>query len=112
VNFTRGRPCGSPAAFSAASIASQPSQLTASGTTLGEQGVGRLAARRRRARAAVLGEVLQQVPDAVSWEGWEAIDAAEKAAGEPQGRPRVKFTSVAEMLEAAKGSAISTSHQA
>ena len=34
--------------------------------------------------------------------GWEAIDAAEKAAGEPLGRPRVKFTSVSEMLAAAR----------
>ena len=31
-------------------------------------------------------------PDFVSYAGWEAIDAAEKAAGEPQGRPRVKLT--------------------
>ena len=37
--------------------------------------------------------------------GWQAIDAAETAAGEPQGRPRVKFVRVEEMLEHAKAAA-------
>ena len=49
--------------------------------------------------------IAERKPDHVTWEGWEAIDAAETAAGEPLGRPRVKFTSVEEMLAAA-----STSH--
>lgn len=40
-------------------------------------------------------------PDVVSYDAWEAIDAAEKAAGEPHGRPRVKLTRVGELLEAA-----------
>ena len=43
-------------------------------------------------------------PDLVTYEGWQAIDAAENAAGEPQGRPRVKFTRVEEMLDAARTS--------
>jgi len=43
----------------------------------------------------------ERQPAMVSYAGWELIDAAERAAGEPQGRPRVKFTRVAEMLEAA-----------
>ncbi len=43
--------------------------------------------------------------DFVSYEGWQAIDAAEQAAGEPHGRPRVKFARVEEMLEAAKAAA-------
>ena len=38
--------------------------------------------------------------DYVSFAGWQAIDAAEVARGEPQGRPRVKFVRVEEMLEA------------
>lgn len=42
-------------------------------------------------------------PDHVTYEGWEAIDAAERERGEPQGRPRVKFTSVEEMVEVASG---------
>jgi ferredoxin/flavodoxin---NADP+ reductase len=37
----------------------------------------------------------------VSFGAWEAIDRAEVARGEPQGRPRVKFTRIEEMLEAA-----------
>jgi ferredoxin--NADP+ reductase len=40
-------------------------------------------------------------PDYVSFEGWEAIDGAERERGEPQGRPRVKFTRVDEMVEVA-----------
>jgi len=45
--------------------------------------------------------------DFVSYPGWQAIDAAETARGEPQGRPRVKFVRVEEMLEAAKDSVTS-----
>jgi ferredoxin--NADP+ reductase len=37
---------------------------------------------------------------AVTWEGWQAIDEHERAAGEPHGRPRVKLVRLAE-LEAA-----------
>jgi ferredoxin/flavodoxin---NADP+ reductase len=37
---------------------------------------------------------------AVTWEGWQAIDSRERAAGEPHGRPRVKLVRLAE-LEAA-----------
>src|SRR5829696_8119851 len=40
-------------------------------------------------------------PDLVSYAGWEAIDRAEKEAGEPHGRPRVKLCSFEELLEAA-----------
>jgi ferredoxin/flavodoxin---NADP+ reductase len=52
--------------------------------------------------AAVEALVAERRPEYVSYAGWELIDAAEKAAGEPQGRPRVKFTRVEEMLDAAK----------
>jgi ferredoxin/flavodoxin---NADP+ reductase len=38
----------------------------------------------------------------VLYAGWEAIDAAEKAAGEPKGRPRVKLCSWDELLSASK----------
>jgi ferredoxin/flavodoxin---NADP+ reductase len=41
-------------------------------------------------------------PDHVTYEGWEAIDSAEKSAGEPHGRPRVKLTTTEELLEAAR----------
>jgi ferredoxin/flavodoxin---NADP+ reductase len=40
--------------------------------------------------------------DAVVYTGWEAIDAAERAAGEPHGRPRIKLTSWETLLSAAR----------
>jgi ferredoxin--NADP+ reductase len=40
--------------------------------------------------------------EVVSYTGWEAIDAVERARGEPQGRPRVKLTSWDELLTAAR----------
>src|ERR687897_618446 len=39
--------------------------------------------------------------DAVLYAGWEAIDRAERAAGEPHGRPRIKLCSWESLLEAA-----------
>jgi ferredoxin/flavodoxin---NADP+ reductase len=44
----------------------------------------------------------ERKPEHVTYTGWEAIDAAEKTAGEPHGRPRVKLTSFDELLEAAR----------
>jgi len=44
----------------------------------------------------------ERKPDHVTFQGWEAIDAAEVARGEPLGRPRVKFCRVDEMVEASK----------
>lgn len=41
-------------------------------------------------------------PEAIDAAGWHAIDAAETARGEVAGRPRVKFTTVADMLDAAE----------
>jgi ferredoxin--NADP+ reductase len=38
----------------------------------------------------------------VSFPDWEAIDAAEKAKGEPLGRPRVKFCRIDDMLAASR----------
>jgi ferredoxin--NADP+ reductase len=46
-------------------------------------------------------ELRSRRPELVDYEGWEQIDAAEKGAGEPQGRPRVKLTRVEELLDAA-----------
>jgi ferredoxin--NADP+ reductase len=39
----------------------------------------------------------------VLYAGWEALDRAERTAGEPQGRPRVKLCSWDELLAAARG---------
>ena len=44
----------------------------------------------------------ERAPEHVTYAGWEAIDAAEKAAGEPHGRPRVKLTRTEELLDAAR----------
>ena len=41
--------------------------------------------------------------DRIGYEGWQAIDAHERALGEPQGRPRVKLTRTEELLQAARG---------
>jgi ferredoxin/flavodoxin---NADP+ reductase len=44
----------------------------------------------------------ERKPDHVTYAGWEAIDQAERQAGEPHGRPRVKLTSFEELLDAAR----------
>jgi ferredoxin/flavodoxin---NADP+ reductase len=44
----------------------------------------------------------ERAPEHVTYEGWAAIDSAEKAAGEPHGRPRVKLTTTEELLDAAR----------
>jgi ferredoxin--NADP+ reductase len=40
--------------------------------------------------------------DHITYLGWQAIDRAETSAGEPHGRPRIKFCHVHEMVEAAR----------
>jgi ferredoxin--NADP+ reductase len=48
-----------------------------------------------------LGDLLEQKGARfVEYAGWQAIDAAERAAGEPLGRPRVKLTAWERLLEA------------
>jgi ferredoxin--NADP+ reductase len=47
----------------------------------------------------------ERAPDAVTWAGWEAIDAHEKATGEPHGRPRVKIVRLAELVERSRATA-------
>ncbi len=44
----------------------------------------------------------ERKPDHVTFEGWQAIDAAEVEAGKPHGRPRVKLCKVDELIEASK----------
>lgn len=63
----------------------------------------RLRLGRRRSQQDVEEEWLAaRVPDVVTWEGWETIGAQETAAGEPQGRPRVKLVRLHELLEASR----------
>ena len=47
----------------------------------------------------------ERAPDSVTWAGWEAIDAHEKATGEPHGRPRVKLVRLAELIERSRATA-------
>jgi len=50
---------------------------------------------------AVAAELARRRPELVDYAGWQAIDEAERAAGEPHGRPRVKLTRIADLLDAA-----------
>ena len=43
--------------------------------------------------------------DFVEYSGWETIDATERNAGEPLGRPRVKLVTWDELLDAGRGAA-------
>jgi ferredoxin--NADP+ reductase len=56
-------------------------------------------------RSAIVELLAERAPDAVSYEGWEAIDLAEQERGKPLGRPRVKFVRIDEMLDAARANA-------
>jgi ferredoxin--NADP+ reductase len=53
-------------------------------------------------RGATEALLAERRPDHVTFEGWEAIDAAEVERGKPLGRPRVKFVDVGEMVEASR----------
>jgi ferredoxin/flavodoxin---NADP+ reductase len=53
-------------------------------------------------RESIEALLLERQPELVSYAGWQAVDRAERAAGEPHGRPRVKLCSFEELLEAAK----------
>ncbi|WDZ83446.1 NADP oxidoreductase [Micromonospora cathayae] len=50
-----------------------------------------------------LAQLRDRCPDLVTLDGWRRIDAAELAAGAAQGRPRVRFTTTAALLAAARG---------
>lgn len=47
--------------------------------------------------------VRERVPNLITWEGWQAIDAHETAAGAEQGRPRVKLVRLEHMNDVASG---------
>ena len=48
--------------------------------------------------------LVERAVDHVLYPGWEAIDSAERSAGEPRGRPRVKLCTWDELLAAARAS--------
>jgi ferredoxin--NADP+ reductase len=58
-------------------------------------------------RMAIVELLDERAPDHVTFEGWQAIDAAEQERGKPLGRPRVKFVRMHEMLDAARGATVS-----
>jgi ferredoxin/flavodoxin---NADP+ reductase len=47
--------------------------------------------------------LLERQPKLITDDHWKLIDEYERSAGEPHGRPRVKLTSVAELLRIAHG---------
>lgn len=51
---------------------------------------------------AILRLLAERAPEHVTYAQWQAIDAAERAAGEPHGRPRVKFVRTRHLLDAAR----------
>jgi ferredoxin/flavodoxin---NADP+ reductase len=69
---------------------------------LADLDAGRLNEPAHDGRDAIEELLTERAPDHVTYEGWEAIDAVEKAAGEPHGRPRVKLTATDELLDAAR----------
>jgi ferredoxin--NADP+ reductase len=44
----------------------------------------------------------KRVSEGISYQQWQKIDAAEVSRGEVEGRPRVKFTRVADMVSVGK----------
>ncbi len=62
---------------------------------------GRLQPKPEATAAAVDGLLAERGVRVVEYAGWTAIDVAERAAGEPSGRPRVKLCSWDELLAAA-----------
>ncbi|HEX7290361.1 MAG TPA: FAD-dependent oxidoreductase [Conexibacter sp.] len=52
---------------------------------------------------AILAVLADRCPDHITYAHWQAIDDAERAAGEPHGRPRVKLVHHEHLLDAAKG---------
>jgi ferredoxin--NADP+ reductase len=71
-------------------------------TLLEDLDAGRLGTPADPDRDSLEALIAERQPDAVSYAGWQAVDRAEREAGEPQGRPRVKLCSLEALLEAAK----------
>ena len=58
-------------------------------------------------RMAIVELLDERAPDHVTFEGWQAIDAAEQERGKPLGRPRVKFVRMRRDARAARGATVS-----
>lgn len=68
---------------------------------LGDLLDGKLDGEERPAPDAVAAEFLQRKPNLIEYDDWQVIDDHEKGRGEPHGRPRVKLTTIEELLEVA-----------
>jgi ferredoxin/flavodoxin---NADP+ reductase len=71
-------------------------------TLLADLDAGRLGSPADADRDSLEALIADRQPDAVSYAGWLAVDRAERQAGEPCGRPRIKLCSFEELLETAK----------
>ncbi len=63
---------------------------------------GRVPGREAEDATGILSLLNERAGDHVTYLGWQAIDRAETAAGEPHGRPRIKFCRVQELVEASR----------
>lgn len=55
---------------------------------------------------AILTLLTERAPDHIAYAHWQAIDEAERSAGEPHGRPRVKLVRHEHLLETARNAAL------
>jgi ferredoxin--NADP+ reductase len=55
-----------------------------------------------RSSEALVADLRRAGVEVVRWDGWLAIDAAERAQGAAQGRPRAKFATAPEMIAASR----------
>jgi ferredoxin--NADP+ reductase len=76
----------------------KPDSVESTETLLSDMDAGRLNHPASPARASMEARLAERGVHVVTWQDWQRIDTAEKQMGEIQGRPRVKITSVAEML--------------
>ncbi len=68
-------------------------------TMLADAAAGRLMTPAEPEPAAAEATIRAKQPNIVTYEDWQRLDELELERGTACGRPRVKFTSVAEMLE-------------
>jgi ferredoxin--NADP+ reductase len=68
---------------------------------LGDLLDGKLDGEERPAPEVVAAEFFKRKPNLVEYADWQVIDEHEKGLGEPHGRPRVKLTTIEELLEIA-----------
>jgi ferredoxin--NADP+ reductase len=67
-----------------------------------DHAAGRLPEPRHADPDAILSVLAERVPDHIAYAHWEAIDEAERSAGEPHGRPRVKLVRHEHLLDVAR----------